>query len=118
MSTSGSTNPRATEAAPPPAGAACVVCRCEEVTAEAILQVVREGARTLDEVKRVTRAGMGICQGRTCQRQVAGLIVHATGLDAGSLRPPSVRPPVRPVPLNVLAGRAGTGGAEEEDGTA
>ena len=31
--------------------------RCEEITEEEIRQIIREGAHTIDEIKRVTRAG-------------------------------------------------------------
>lgn len=43
-----------------------VVCRCEQVTAAEILEAIRRGAKTLDDVKHLTRAGMGRCQGGFC----------------------------------------------------
>lgn len=44
-----------------------VVCRCEEVSAGAVREAVRElGAGDLRTVKLLTRAGMGWCQGRVC----------------------------------------------------
>ncbi|MFC7488893.1 FAD-dependent oxidoreductase [Knoellia sp. CPCC 206453] len=42
------------------------VCRCEEVTAGAVADVVDAGARDGRQVKQLTRAGMGWCQGRIC----------------------------------------------------
>jgi NADPH-dependent 2,4-dienoyl-CoA reductase/sulfur reductase-like enzyme len=74
------------------ADASTVVCRCESVTRAAI-----EGAGTSDInlAKAYTRAGMGLCQGRNCQRQVAALI--------GSSEPPTPRLPARPVALGVIA---------------
>lgn len=41
---------------------AIIVCRCEDVTLGEIRKAIREGATTLDEVKRITRAGMGPCK--------------------------------------------------------
>lgn len=47
---------------------AVVVCRCEMVTEGEILNAIRRplGAKTLDGVKRRTRAGMGRCQAGFC----------------------------------------------------
>lgn len=84
-------------------GGDLIVCRCEEVTREEIVQAIREGARTVAEVKRRTRAGMGLCQGKTCTRLVQRIIAEETGQAVGEVLPTTVRPPVRPVKLGVLA---------------
>ncbi len=44
-----------------------IVCRCEEVTWQDISSALQAGAKTAKAVKLKTRAGMGICQGRTCK---------------------------------------------------
>jgi len=80
-----------------------VICRCEEVTEEEIRQVICMGDQSPDAVKRRTRAGMGLCQGKTCSRLVAGILQEETGISRGELPLPSVRPPVSPIPLGVLA---------------
>ena len=49
-----------------------IICRCEDMTRQALLDVIAEGYETIDEIKRVTRAGMGPCQGRTCRQLIAG----------------------------------------------
>jgi bacterioferritin-associated ferredoxin len=77
-----------------------IVCRCEDVTAGDVADVLAAGARTFDEVKRLTRTGMGICQGRTCECIVTDLL-FADGLS--NMVPRSVRPPARPITLEVLA---------------
>ena len=41
-----------------------VICRCENITVGDLRKVVKEGVRELNEVKIVTRSGMGPCQGR------------------------------------------------------
>ena len=41
-----------------------IVCRCEEVTAGDIRQTIREGCSEPNEIKALTRCGMGNCQGR------------------------------------------------------
>ena len=49
-----------------------IICRCEEITYGEIKQAIRDGATTLDGIKRVTRAGKGLCQGRTGTRKGTG----------------------------------------------
>lgn len=51
-----------------------IICRCEEVTKGDILRAIEDGALTIDGVKKRTRAGMGLCQGKTCQRLVAKIL--------------------------------------------
>ena len=55
-----------------------IVCRCEVVTEAEIRRAIRRpvGARTIDGVKRRTRAGMGRCQGGFCSPRVAGIIAE------------------------------------------
>ncbi len=74
-----------------------VVCRCEDVTAEAVRRAVADGARSVPTVKRATRAGMGRCQGRMCSTTLLGM-VGSEG-EAGFNAP---RAPVRPVPVAAL----------------
>lgn len=81
-----------------------LVCRCEEVTVREVRGVLREGCTTPKQIKDWTRAGMGLCQGRMCRAAVAQLIREETGLDGEEISRPHVRPPVKPVPMSVLAG--------------
>ena len=59
-----------------------IVCRCETVTEAEIRAAVRRpvGARSIDAVKRRTRAGMGRCQGGFCLPRVAAIIAEETGV--------------------------------------
>lgn len=86
------------------------VCRCEEITEEEILKAVEDGAETLTEVKRATRAGMGLCKGRTCTHQVCSIVAKAQGKKVPEVGQASIRGPLRPVTLGVLA----TGEADEK----
>lgn len=79
------------------------ICRCGEVTRREVKEAIREGARSVDEVKRMVRAGMGICQGRTCSRMVAQLIHEETGLPMDRIALSRTRVPVRPVSADVLS---------------
>lgn len=76
-----------------------IICRCEEVTLGHVRQAIREGAHDLDAVKRLTRAGMGLCQNKTCFNLIARLIHQETGIPMKDLVPFTTRPPVRPVPV-------------------
>lgn len=59
-----------------------VVCRCEQVTEAEIRRAIRRpvGARSIDAVKRRTRAGMGRCQGGFCSPRVAELLCQELGI--------------------------------------
>ena len=74
-----------------------VVCRCEDVTLERLAP-----CRSAREAKLLTRAGMGPCQGRVCGPALELLRGWA---------PDSVRPPLEPVPVAVLASGWSDGGA-------
>ena len=57
-----------------------VVCRCETVTEGEIVDAVRRGARTVDGVKFLTRAGMGRCQGGFCTPYVVRILARELGV--------------------------------------
>jgi thioredoxin reductase len=99
------------------------VCQCEEVTrrelvetmpprylvwdspqmrARSVATLAGDGPINQDQIKRLTRAGMGPCQGRRCREQVGLLLAQAAGTSIDRIPLPTFRPPVRPLPLNVL----------------
>ena len=80
-----------------------VICRCEEITRGEIKDAIRNGIQSLNGVKRVTRAGMGLCQGQTCQQLVARILTEELGLNAADIDPTTARGPVRPLRLGVFA---------------
>ena len=82
---------------------ALVICRCEEVTKAEILDAIHEGCTTLDEIKRMTRAGMGLCQGRTCGNLISQILKQEGVLSEGAATPMKVRFPLRPVTLEAIA---------------
>lgn len=53
-----------------------IICRCEIVTEGEIVNAIRRplGARTLDGVKRRTRAGMGRCQSGFCSTKIVEIL--------------------------------------------
>ena len=76
-----------------------ILCRCEELTREAI--------------KRVTRAGMGPCQGRTCRMLIAQELSSYYGIPMEEVLMTTFRPPTKPISMGVLADAYEEGGAEE-----
>src|SRR6185295_17126297 len=56
------------------------ICRCEEVAAGALREVVRQGCLGPNQAKAFLRAGMGPCQGRLCGPVVTELIAEARGV--------------------------------------
>jgi thioredoxin reductase len=99
-------------------------CLCEEVSRAELLGIkpprylgcasapmaardgqslLRDGPLNPDQIKRLTRAGMGVCQGRRCREQIALLLAAESGASPGAVPLASYRAPVRPLPLRVLA---------------
>ncbi len=82
-----------------------IVCRCEEVTVGEIRKAIRESmADSVTGVKRRVRAGMGLCQGRTCGKIVSRMLAEETGKSISSFMPSTDRPPVRPISFGELGG--------------
>lgn len=100
------------------------VCQCEEVTAREILEVrppryldwqnerrndrslaalLGEGPPNPDQVKRLTRAGMGTCQGRRCREQVAALLALGAAQPLSAIPLAGYRAPTRPLSLSMMA---------------
>ena len=104
-------------------GADIFACRCEEVTyaelaglqppryleweseqmsRRSLQTQLKDGPVDPGHLKRLTRAGTGHCQGRLCREQVSLLLAEESGLDIAEIPLASYRPPVRPLPLEVL----------------
>jgi len=79
-----------------------IICRCEDVSLEEVNRAIDEGYTSLEEIKRLLRCGMGPCQGRTCLMLIAQVLSHKTGKQITEMKFPTVRPPVRPVPLAIF----------------
>jgi thioredoxin reductase len=88
------------------ADAETVVCRCEDVTKRQLLEAVetlQPTAADASAVKALTRAGMGLCQGRICSANVYELVARGAKARPTEVRHFSSRPPARPVRLAALA---------------
>lgn len=84
-----------------------IICRCEEVTAgeirETIADFIAKEEISIQEIKRLTRAGMGNCQGRMCESTIAQMISIETKRPVAEMEWFTPRPPVKPIPLGSLA---------------
>jgi NADPH-dependent 2,4-dienoyl-CoA reductase/sulfur reductase-like enzyme len=81
-----------------------IICRCEGVRRAEIAAYLAPGV-LIGGMKRQLRAGMGRCQGRYCGPLLAEMIA-APGAGAGESAFFAPRPPVRPLPLGLIARRA------------
>ena len=100
-----------------------IACHCEEVTHSEIIglepprylewgseQMSRHNLQTQlkdnpvnpNQIKRLTRAGTGTCQGRNCREQVALLLAEESNTDIANIPLSTYRPPLRPLPLSVM----------------
>ena len=64
-----------------------IICRCEQVTEGEIINAIRRplGARSLDGVKRRTRAGMGRCQAGFCSPRVLEILARELGVSQAEI---------------------------------
>lgn len=77
-----------------------IICRCEEVTAA---QIRATGATDPNQVKALTRCGMGPCQGRQCGPVVNQLLARCAGRSPAEVGLFRIRPPLKPISLGELA---------------
>jgi sarcosine oxidase, subunit alpha len=80
-----------------------IVCRCERVTAGEIRTLIRAGHRDMNEIKALTRAGMGACGGKTCQALILRLF-RECGVPYDEVTAGTPRPLFVEVPLGAFAG--------------
>lgn len=92
-----------------------IVCRCESVTEGEIVAAIHQNppAKTMDAVKRRTRAGMGRCQSGFCTAYVAEILARELGVAEEEITKSGGN-------SRLLTGRAKAGpagGTEETGGT-
>jgi NADPH-dependent 2,4-dienoyl-CoA reductase/sulfur reductase-like enzyme/ferredoxin len=85
---------------------AAVVCRCERVSAGEIRAAIRAGVRDINQLKALTRAGMGACGSKTC-RPMIWRIFQEENIDLGEVTDRVDRPLFVEVPMGALAGVEG-----------
>jgi len=80
-----------------------VLCRCENIKIKDVRKAVGEGVREVNELKIVTRCGMGPCQGRMCGPAMAEVVGAELALSPDQVGVLKIRPPLKPIPLGEIA---------------
>lgn len=79
-----------------------VVCRCEDLTEEDIIQAIEEGYDDIESLKRYTGATTGPCQGKGCLMHIIRILSQKTGKSFEEIGVTTQRQPVNPVPIYAL----------------
>lgn len=79
-----------------------LICRCEEVNYRMVSDAIKKGSASIEQIKRLTRIGMGKCQGRFCYPSLVGILSRIKTQEQLTREDFSARPPVRPIPLGEL----------------
>jgi NADPH-dependent 2,4-dienoyl-CoA reductase/sulfur reductase-like enzyme/Fe-S-cluster-containing hydrogenase component 2/bacterioferritin-associated ferredoxin len=90
-----------------------IVCRCERVTAGEIRELIRSGVRDMNELKAITRAGMGACGGKTCPSLIKRLF-REEGVPENQITDLTRRPLIMEVALGAFAGVVVGGGPPDD----
>jgi NAD(P)H-nitrite reductase large subunit len=82
-----------------------VVCRCERVRAGEIRRWIRAGVRDMNQIKAITRAGMGACGAKTCETLILQLF-NSEGIPLEAVSRGTRRPLFMEAPLGALSNLA------------
>jgi len=80
-----------------------LVCRCEEVTAGQIREMVALGCEGPNQLKSFLRCGMGPCQGRLCGLTATEMIAAERNVSPQQVGYYRLRPPIKPIQLAEIA---------------
>ncbi len=83
---------------------ATLICRCEEVSKGELMAAIGEGGAGVGAVKRLTRCGMGRCQGRYCGPVIVEELARLSGRGVGELDFFAPRGPFKPLRIADLVG--------------
>jgi NADPH-dependent 2,4-dienoyl-CoA reductase/sulfur reductase-like enzyme/Fe-S-cluster-containing hydrogenase component 2/bacterioferritin-associated ferredoxin len=79
-----------------------IICRCERVTAGQIRSLISQGITDINQIKAITRAGMGACGSKTCHLLIQRLIKEA-GIPGEKIVKNTSRPLEFEVELGIFA---------------
>jgi thioredoxin reductase len=83
---------------------ATLVCRCEEVSKRELAAAIGDGSAGVGAVKRLTRCGMGRCQGRYCGPVIVEELARLSGRSVGEMDFFAPRGPFKPLRISDLVG--------------
>lgn len=79
------------------------LCLCERVTVAEVRELIRRGMTDINQIKAVTRAGMGACGSKTCETIIKS-VFRQEGIPLQQVTVNTRRPVFVEVPLGILAG--------------
>ncbi|MFX1326687.1 MAG: FAD-dependent oxidoreductase [Promethearchaeota archaeon] len=79
-----------------------IVCRCERVSVGEIRKWIRSGVRDFNELKALTKVGMGACGGKTCTPLIEK-IFREESISIDEITPGTKRPLFIEVPMGIFA---------------
>jgi bacterioferritin-associated ferredoxin len=79
------------------------ICRCEDITEADCRDAIAHGYTGFEDLKRFLGLATGPCQGKACVAAATCLIASERGIPPEDVDVMTFRPPVRPIPLGVLA---------------
>lgn len=88
-----------------------VACRCESLSLAQVTEAVDASMGSAGALKRVTRAGMGKCQGRYCGPLLTTLVARRSGRPVDEFGGFAPQVPYKPTPISLVAEAAGPDGA-------
>lgn len=80
-----------------------IICRCERVTAGEILELIQQGVRDINQIKAISRAGMGACGSKTCHDLIMRLF-REEGISLDTITDNTTRPLFYEIDFATLAG--------------
>ncbi|OIN99718.1 MAG: sulfurtransferase [Elusimicrobia bacterium CG_4_10_14_0_2_um_filter_56_8] len=90
-----------------------IICRCERVSLGEVRRAIRSGMRDLNQLKAVTRAGMGACGSKTCSAMLLN-VFRSEGIDLKEVTAFTKRPLFVEAPLGVFSGVKCSSKSEEK----
>lgn len=76
-----------------------IICRCEDVTYEDILEAYSQGFKDIESLRRHLKIGTGLCQGKTCIPLLQKILFELNKEFPQNI---SIRPPETGVPFGIF----------------
>ena len=76
-----------------------MICLCERVSVGEVRRLIQSGITNLNQIKAITRAGMGPCGAKTCDTLIRG-VLREEGIPVENVVPNTKRPVFVEVPLD------------------
>ncbi len=89
-----------------------MICLCERVSVGEVRELIKGGITNLNQLKSITRAGMGPCGAKTCETLIKG-VLREEGIPVENVVPNTKRPVFVEVPLDKFADGNSSGGGNE-----